>query len=103
MIMYQMQEKERKYIMDILQRDELFRKREENREKYRELIEKEQKFWVECYKYFLDNKGVISDKEYVDVYEKRLKELNKERQELDSELETLNQELYKLIFPNNQK
>lgn len=88
--------------MDIWQRDELFRKRQENREKYGELIRKNQEFEADFHKYFVDNKDVILNKD-MDIYKRRLTELNKEKQELDSEWEKLNQELYQFIFPNSQK
>lgn len=74
---------------------ELIEKLEINNEKYTELIRKNQEFADECYQHFMKNKNVISDKEYVDVYEKRLKELNEERQELNSEWEKLKLEMKK--------
>lgn len=86
--------------MDILKRDELFEKLNKNKDDYRKFIKKNEAFEAECHKFFVNNNVKISDKDYIDIYVKRSKELYKEKQELDSEWEMLKKELYKLMCAN---
>ena len=72
-------------MIDTLYRDELFNKIEDNKEKYKQFIEKSMAVDSDYQKNFPQGKSLDIIMQYNNDYNERLKELSDEKNALDSE------------------
>lgn len=80
-----------------VQRDELFKKIQNNKEAYKQFLEKNKKIDEEYQNNFPGDKSQVEREKYNHNYKEKLKILRLEKENLDSEWEKLNQELQEFL------